>query len=971
MGDAKNVRAKKVRVSNTNASDAGPAARVQPSNGAQKKTAVPLSKPVESPTSPAGMGAAKKVKVSDMNASDAGPAARVQPSDDAQKQPAAPLSKPVKSPTSASRGKRTAPNSLASDTARKRQRVQSPLNERLSVADAEESKQVEKVAKETMRPVKKHLKYLGEQVSATRSEEVDKAVVTIGRHLEKVVEQKEASGEDAAQWSRRLWAFTALFWPEAAEATNPEELYRELVAQRPTAPISEMTEVPEDVAETRALQQLSPEPSNPPLLTPVTLSNPASTTITDEADPVLAELLAVMKRNTVIFKSEAASSARSIASTSTRHRNTVQPARPAAMSTTSTKAAAADPGRQARPSQGRSRSGSATLMRRTDRSPSLPIDAPPPSPHKAAYSPLQASDARSRRSLAEPTAPNDGFAVAAEEGPSLSTIVELRNRYIGCQSEAVSQKQTNAGWTAEAAATALIEALTAAYDALKRENEGLKAENRRLSGDVLIEPERMEPEEEEVVREEDRSAETPVGDMMQEIEESVVQNTPPVVASDTVKVKEEKLSVCIPPEIVAPPKTRLSGRGMPPSMGAEVIDLTLDDSDDEDAHVPIPPPATSSASMPVAPAAVVDNSDPLVDEIMQDEPVPNDSVPMDEETDPLGDSMDLEPPLDVESRSNTMDIDEDLDAPTSAEAPPDTTGLVVPSISAPGHFRIDDTDYDYPDARLTELVLLNGAQNDPTTHDWGTILAHLQLTDKRSSNKPFSVEVWRATVDALREYYMQFLAPYVDTAPTLQQREESDTLILGASVSNPGTPPAAHDRDSVVDEGHESAPRGRTPGSETRATLKIAIDHSRSPPITTPTTIGSDDPRLLDPSECRTALPLPNVKIEQDAVQGLGLEIGDGVRCQPGGRRLKQMHLDIVFPRCGGQFLECVMCLGDGCMGLSSLNRPPTEFYLDLREKYEWPYQSPLDVLSAHLILIQTAGMNAIQMQEWFAQLEE
>ncbi|KAJ7735117.1 hypothetical protein DFH07DRAFT_844050, partial [Mycena maculata] len=830
------------------------------------------------------------------------------------------------------------------------------------------------VAAEEMRPVMSHLEYLQNYNKNTSIMEINLTLMDVGRYLEKAVEKRAAWGEDAGEWAGRLWTFAAVFWPaENVDGRRLQQLYLDMGgASKSASEAAAVVAVPESKA-----------PCDPPPPTPASLPEVPVSPV-PAAKPALEELLALMQQNTQIIKSASALTSSSSAPPSTRRRTTAQPGHP---TTPSTKPKAVERGPAAHPlpeaqSQHGRRSQSATLAKRTNVSPSPPSDPAPPPPSLP-----QASASRSRPS----SVPSGGTPVDVLIGgvpgdvPRPAVIAELRNEYARCCSEASSQRGSNRLWSAEAsAAAALIEALTQAHtlthenDALQATNklivpfdaDGLQLEGPPMMEDVCAEDGTVVDAEEVVGRTTEETNVVHQEDWNKEASTSTPPTTPspgPECAlpniSLEVEVKQEMISLSLPPGIEIPAEHGRAGGGMLPD-GAEVIDLTLDDSDDEDPGISVPRLVVSADSVPpTVPVAGVDTSSPSVDEIAPrdavcmgdgDELIPDDIAPMDLDT------ADSEPSPDVESQSGTMGSDTALDSQTTissaeATAPSGATILVVPSISTPGHFRIDDMDIEYSDVHLTELARRflpqkRDGQKNSTTNEWGNILAALRLS-ARSTREPFSAERWRATVNALEAYYERFLVPHGDAVLPLQREEdtgERDIVALGDDTSR-----ASSDRHRAV-AGDKSMPTRssrQAPGSEDRSEMDI-IDCA---PMVLPTP-GHGGPRLAEPSQCRNNLPLLGVKTEEDVPD---VELAGATTCVRG---LSQAHVEQVFPLVQGvSVVACAWCDAEG-------------------EKYEYPYPSPLKVLSTHVekyhrplfdvMLDQTTGMTSDEIRQWFQQLD-
>ncbi|KAJ7062857.1 hypothetical protein C8F01DRAFT_1135459 [Mycena amicta] len=92
----------------------------------------------------------------------------------------------------------------------------------------------------------------------------------------------------------------------------------------------------------------------------------------------------------------------------------------------------------------------------------------------------------------------------------------------------------------------------------------------------------------------------------------------------------------------------------------------------------------------------------------------------------------------------------------AANRPP--SSLVYPSPSTPGHFCIvgPESDVEVEDVKLHRILADRGGARADT--DWGSVLAEIGLV-AIPLDVSFDGESWRQTAPALREYYLQHLAP--------------------------------------------------------------------------------------------------------------------------------------------------------------------------------------------------------------------
>ncbi|KAJ7123203.1 hypothetical protein C8R44DRAFT_785574 [Mycena epipterygia] len=790
-----------------------------------------------------------------------------------------PATPPVESTASSS--KRPAPTSHG-ESARKRQCTQPPT---VANESSDDLFMLQESTKADMCPVEKELKQLQQKSDINL---LKGALSTVGRHIEQVVETKEASGEDGERNRRRLWAFTSFFWPAEIKGPQLQEVYEKSAAKlksdaaRPTS-VSAST-IPRAGVETNVTSQPQPLPVSEAAPAPVS------------ASPALVNLVTLMRRNTESLKSKTLlPPVSSPVPSSAQRRSTARPTHPPTTSTAQ-RAVAQDAVLPPVPKQPRAKDvASLPQASKPERSAQDPIPRPseaqtqhekrPPvvdslkradvssspsdrtlsssdslSSHGHLYSLPQAFSCHPRRSASRSAAPSVATdstsasvpAPTLEDCPTnkvvldLTPIAVLRSQYARYQSKAAAQRKTDPLWTAESsAAAALIDALKRENDVLKAENDAIKAENKRLgSVGVPLDHEKTELqiEEERVdVDEGEANADTPMPvvvptAMLQTEEEQVLDEggaigdtpTPVVVPNallqrkeqvldegeaigdepmpvvvpngllqreqvldegeasvDTpmpvvVQVKEEPASVHLVARsgIEKPAKVARSGSGI--TQKPEIIDLTLDDSDDEDVAAFVPVVANSSASMPATPAAALSTSGPAVDAttpevvtLLDDELVGDDDelfpeenadvlvssepdVSMGEETDTS--ATDLHP----QPNGPTLIIDVDLDPPPSsaigeppvpASSPP--TGLVT-SASALGYFRVAGADFNYSDKRLRELVALHNCTTTGTS-GWGGILSELLVTTRSNGKDPFEKGRWQETVEALRDYYVRCL----------------------------------------------------------------------------------------------------------------------------------------------------------------------------------------------------------------------
>ncbi|KAF7354677.1 hypothetical protein MSAN_01381400 [Mycena sanguinolenta] len=231
-------------------------------------------------------------------------------------------------------------------------------------------------------------------------------------------------------------------------------------------------------------------------------------------------------------------------------------------------------------------------------------------------------------------------------------------------------------------------------------------ENSRMSQDMLEEfdvaqYERIEPSRDETFEEDTHS---PVERMQCGAEQQMVVEEESTSQPETIQIKPEPTNVFLT-------------LGIPDR--AEIIDLTLDDSDDEMEE-------TSSA----APVLTATKKIPC--------------------------------PLDVETtqRDPADAHGDDRDDVPKAEL--DESALVKSSTA--GNFHIAGVDFTFTDALLLDVVSQNGRENDirfsqAIVQTWGKILAHLQVVARKSTGYDIEINPWTETIEALRRYYDRHLAP--------------------------------------------------------------------------------------------------------------------------------------------------------------------------------------------------------------------
>ncbi|EMD37878.1 chromodomain-helicase DNA-binding protein [Gelatoporia subvermispora B] len=133
----------------------------------------------------------------------------------------------------------------------------------------------EAATKEELRPVKKQLKNLklsgGDMPREDKVAILKESLAAIGKRIEIVLSQKEASGEDRDRWRRHLWTFVTLFWPKKVKASKLEEIHAKMVSKE-AAPRASSS----DAASAQKKPRVSTGPSAPAART--TASLPSAST---------------------------------------------------------------------------------------------------------------------------------------------------------------------------------------------------------------------------------------------------------------------------------------------------------------------------------------------------------------------------------------------------------------------------------------------------------------------------------------------------------------------------------------------------------------------------------------------------------------------------------------------------------------------------------------------------------------------
>ncbi|KAF7331035.1 hypothetical protein MVEN_02443800 [Mycena venus] len=569
-----------------------------------------------------------------------------------------------------------------------------------------------------------------------------------------------------------------------------------------------------------------------------------------------------------------------------------------------------------------------------------------PTPSPASSSALNRSTVQAARSSTLSSASAQARSVVpkiATAPAGQADLFALRRQYDRYHFEALTDRQEHPRWLAETAASAaLINALTRENDAIKAENVRLRdlvkrldpdseelpehlpptankpvvrdddddvfvvpssqsepllpmdgAEDSRLSQDRpeegqvalghLVDPRQEEEEEEEqlMVQEgsdlddglqtEEQAEQT---ERREEPEQHAAEEVMAVDGEDwnapwpetiQIKVESTDVPVVVPINIERP----------------DIIDLTLDDSDDEDAGT------SEGAARHILEGAYDKDGD---------------DAPMD-----IGPSF--EPSTDSlpqTSSSTPINVDGDPDRVSSAalESP-----LIEPS--APGHFSITGTDFDFTDETLQEIVDQNREEND-VTKKWGTILASLMILVRSSNARDeVRIEQWAEIIEALRDYYTRY-------------------AVLSLGRSDDRRPKSARQEQPILPADHSM-----------EASEDFRMD------------IAAQCPVLADPTECRDTLQLIKIKAEIGDFDGLAVT-------PPCARRLNQSHLDVIFPTLGNEpTIQCVACLEEEkyeCLA----ETPLEEMSAHVEKQHPRLFER---------ILAATEGMSHEEIVQWFDRL--
>ncbi|KAJ7983040.1 hypothetical protein DFH06DRAFT_1172241, partial [Mycena polygramma] len=468
---------------------------------------------------------------------------------------------------------------------------------------------------------------------------------------------------------------------------------------------------------------------------------------------------------------------------------------------------------------------------------------------------------------------------------------------------------------------------------LKEEEEELIMIDEHFQPKEPVEPRREEQVEPRREEEQDEGPAT--------IEE-VIKNVP---APAKIQIKRESTVI-----------TQIASHG-----SREVIDLTLDDSDDEDAGTSAPrivapsPPSRAAVVKSVRPSGAgsarrdpeskldgMQSGNKEADDV-QIPPLPSNRS--DKEPDRV--DSDTERATDRQpSSSMRMDIDGPDTATLSVGDPihPEpSSALVKPS--TPGHFRMAGSVVDYADEELRKVVLRNDGENNASRSNWGNILSLLELFAGPSSAAP--LDKWDEIVVALRDYYRaRYLGPSLPTRQQQSPPHDPDVIDVDGPVF--GTADAPTEEPCLI------------PGAAD--TTSILASRVPSGSSANPCPAAQDPPA----DSCKNALQLT---FEEDIPAPALASV----------RRLNKTHLSFLFPtdpdRPAGD-IACVVCMSEE--GEEALKERPNGEPLPIR--YECAADTPVEMLSDHVqdrhprmfdeILTETEGMSCEEIVKWFEQFE-
>ncbi|KAJ7618459.1 hypothetical protein FB45DRAFT_931699 [Roridomyces roridus] len=757
------------------------------------------------------------------------------------------------------------------------------------------------------------------------------ALLAVGRHIETLAVQNARAGETDRTSS--LWRYVSFKLPETGEEREAkgsalQEIYRNIVASRQQG--SGATTERMDITQATPLPSSSP-PAHSRQTTPLSSTPPPNAL----KEPRQASALLAQPGSAPLSLPLQPPNA-----TGEVPQRTDVPAPPAVSlfppTTLPSVSATSVPSASPEAFSGlvsRLLTGTATLMRLHPNSASVTGSGRPHSPSPPSPGPL-----------------------ASVSVPDSNRIHELRLQYDQCQRANERRPDMDDEWRKQSRVSAeLIKALTQETAVLKAEMALLRAarhvtkdEGTQTASDSKDEDMPIpDPTEESMVLQLQTGGddvEMPMEGTVDLTNQSLAVSVPaiPLVKETTVvsypipirektpivespqlpaaqaQIKQESISERLPS---APVRNKGSVDVLPPK-GVEVIDLTLDDSDDEDAGVPASVPRSSVTLSPATSAVVVEASEERV-----------------------GSELDVDSGMEVDDGAPPPAFEElmDVDMGLNGTCVNDVVSTV------PDHFRIAGREYANSD--LTRIVGQHRAETDQSDVTWRAISAHLQVLSRGpSSADSFSVDQLEAMAQALRRYYNLHLRVQrpVDYEPSEPPVPPTEELLLQEEVPGEDSVNEPVSEEVVVCQDDESAPVNLE---------EVLVDpNSVSEPVSeeVPVVCQVDEsapahvdelplvvPSLVDPSECKRMASGPKVKVEED------------VGVLP---RLNRKLLGLVFQITDGT-PECTMCI--------TINAPNP-----------FKRSGSLDVLSSHVMeahhdaatsmLEATAGMNDAQIQAWW-----
>ncbi|KAJ7632807.1 hypothetical protein FB45DRAFT_913550 [Roridomyces roridus] len=612
-------------------------------------------------------------------------------------------------------------------------------------------------AKAAMAPVAQYLKFGRDENGHTQSGAAEHALLVIGRYIEKLAVQNAKSGE--TDRTNSLWLYASLKWPQNSgvrQVKGPalQEMYRKIVAssQQGASRVATMEEM--EITQAGSASRRGPETLLPCSVSPTHSHQGAAVPIILPPNASQDPPRASAPGSAPLPPPNATGAFNSLVSRLVLGTATLTSLQPNSASV----------------------SASATGSER-------PPSSSPPSPGAVAF--------------------------VFPDG-----IRELRVQYDQCQRAKQRHPHMYDEWKKESTIAAdLIKALTQENVALKAEiglvraahpvnkDEGTQTvdardENPQTPDHMMASTLQTNGDDVEMSMEEDTADET---------------NQPAFVSIPAIlSVAETTIEKTLIVESPRQPLEQAQIKQESISEGVDVIDLTLDDSDDEDAVVPASVPRSSATLSPSTLAVVLgkgksgapDSNEPMVD----DGPPP--------------------PPY-----QDTVTIGVNGTCVMSDS--------VVPTV--PEHFRF--AGWEYAKSDLTRIVEFHHGETDQSDTKWGGISAHLQLSCPGSSVKP---EEFGAMAKALRGYYNLHLRVQRPV-----HREPNELPV----------PPSADEEELFLQE--EILDRPDLVSAE-ELPVVCQVEQSASVAPAHLDQLTSVVPSLIDPSECKKIATGPKVKIEED-----------------------------------------------------------------------------------------------------------